>query len=142
MSRKIFVFFRLIVLPEVVSRRVRYLCFQDCAVFYADALQHTATQCNTLQHIATRCNALQHTATHCNTLQHIAMHCNTLQHTATHCFTPVAGSIFGPLSQTHFFKSEFRNGKISKSCFVFQVIQVISSAKFSSAEEVELSFIS
>jgi len=26
-------------------------------------------------------NALQHTATHCNTLQHTATHCNTLQHT-------------------------------------------------------------
>ena len=41
-----------------------------------------------------------------------------------------------------FCKNEFKNGQISKSCFVFQVILVISSAKFSSAEEVDLSFIS
>ena len=27
--------------------------------------------------------ALQHTATHCNTLHYTAPHCNTLQHTAT-----------------------------------------------------------
>jgi len=75
-----------------------------------DALQHTATQCNTLQHTTTHCNTLQHTATHCNTLQHTATHylaarqkiegglvrgwrhiltrCNTLQHTATRCNTP------------------------------------------------------
>jgi len=54
----------------------------------------------------------------------------------------VAGSIFGPLSQNHFSESELKNGQISKSSFVFQVIQVISSAKFFSAEEVDLSFIS
>jgi len=59
-----------------------------------------------------------------------------------HTMTPVAGSIFGPLSQTHLSKSEFKNGHISRFCFVFQVIQVISSAKFFSAEEVDLSFIS
>jgi len=53
---------------------------------------------------------------------------------------PVAGSIFGPLSQTHISKSEFKNGHISRFCSVFQVIQVISSAKFFSAEEVDLSF--
>jgi len=58
-----------------------------------------------------------------------------------HSVTPVAASIFGPLSQTHFSKSEFKNGQISKSCFVFQVIQVISSGKFFSAEEGDLSFI-
>jgi len=34
-------------------------------------------------------------------------------------FTPVAGSIFGPLSQTHFSKSEFKN-KIS-SCALFDI---------------------
>ena len=80
------------------------------------ALQHTATHCNTLQYTATQCNALQRTATHCNTLQRTATHCNThvthmdcnttdfwlrmswllmrrlvtvitLQHTATHCDT-------------------------------------------------------
>jgi len=56
--------------------------------------------------------------------------------------TPVAGSIFGPLSQTHFSRSEFKNGRISGFCFVFQVIQVISLGKFFSAEEVDLSFIS
>ena len=44
--------------------------------------------------------------------------------------TPVAGSIFGPLSHTHLSKSEFKNGLISKSCFVFQVIQVFLSRKF------------
>ena len=63
-----------------------------------NALQHTATHCNTLQHAATHCNTLQYlhshlmksccvslllcTSTHCNTLQHTAMHCNTLQHAA------------------------------------------------------------
>ena len=48
------------------------------------------------------CNALQHTATHCNTLQRICVQsrrigalyivvtrCNTLQHAATHCNTPM-----------------------------------------------------
>jgi len=68
---------------------------------YNNALQHTATNCNTLQqtatHTATPCNtrqhtatyysALQHTATHCNTLQHTTTHYSTLQHTATHCNT-------------------------------------------------------
>jgi len=54
--------------------------------------------------------------------------------------TPVAGSIFGPLSQTHISKSEFKNGHISRFCSVFQVIQVISSPKFFSAEEVDFSF--
>jgi len=56
--------------------------------------------------------------------------------------TLVAGSILGPLSQTHFSKSEFKNGHISRFCFVFQVFQVISSGKFFSAEEVDFSFIS
>jgi len=56
------------------------------------------------------------------------------------CVTPVAGSIFRPLSQTHISKSEFKNGHISRFCSVFQVIQVISSAQFFSAEEVDLSF--
>ena len=54
--------------------------------------------------------------------------------------TPVAGSIFRPLSQTHISKREFKNGHISRFCSVFQVIQVISSAKFFSAEELDLSF--
>ena len=49
-------------------------------------------------------------------------------------FTPVAESIF------HNSKREFKNGHISRFCSVFQVIQVISSGKFSSAEEVDLSF--
>jgi len=47
--------------------------------------------------------------------------------------TPVAWSIFRPLSQTHISKSEFKNGHISRFCSVFQVIQVISSARFLSA---------
>jgi len=59
-----------------------------------------------------------------------------------HGLMPVAGSIFGPLSQTHFTKSEFKNGHISRFCFIFQVIQVISLGKFSFAEEVDFSFIS
>jgi len=33
------------------------------------------------------------------------------------CVTPVAGSIFGPLSQTHFSKSEFKN-EISSSALL------------------------
>jgi len=51
-----------------------------------NALQHTATHCNTTAthynslRDTERCNALQHTATHCNTLQHTATHCNILQH--------------------------------------------------------------
>jgi len=46
------------------------------------------------------------------------------------CLAPVAGSIFRPLSQTHICKREFTNGRISRFCFVFQVIQVISSGEF------------
>jgi len=53
---------------------------------------------------------------------------------------PVVGSIFRPLSQTHISKRELKNGHISRFCSVFQVIKVISSAKFFSAEEVDLSF--
>ena len=76
-----------------------------------EALQHTATHCNTLQHTYTPLQhtlqhttrdrkpflfylvvnhfspTLQHTATHYYTRQHTATHCNTLQHTATHCNT-------------------------------------------------------
>jgi len=52
-----------------------------------NALQRTATQCNTLLHIAAHCNTLQHTATHCNTMPYTATHCNTLQHAATRCNT-------------------------------------------------------
>jgi len=65
-----------------------------------------------------------------------------MSHLAMKSLTQVAGLIFGPLFQTHFSKSEFKNGHISRFCFVFQVIQVISSGKFFSAEEVDLSFIS
>jgi len=54
--------------------------------------------------------------------------------------TPVAGSIFRPLSQAHISKREIKNGHISRFCSVFQVIQAISSGKFFSAEEVDLSF--
>jgi len=54
--------------------------------------------------------------------------------------TPGAGSIFRSLSQTHISKSEFKNGHISIFCSVFQIIQVISSEEFFSAEEVDLSF--
>jgi len=54
-----------------------------------DALQHTATHCNTLQYTATYCNTLQHM--HISMCVHDIfihmMHCNTLQHTATHCNT-------------------------------------------------------
>ena len=53
---------------------------------------------------------------------------------------PVAGSIFRPLSQTHMSKREFKNGHIARFCFVLQIIQVISSVKFFSAEEFDLSF--
>jgi len=52
-----------------------------------DALQHTATHCNTLQRTATHRNAPQRTATHRNAPQRTAAHCNALQHTATHCNT-------------------------------------------------------
>ena len=56
------------------------------------------------------------------------------------CITPVAGSIFRPLSQTHISKREFKNRIISSFGSIFHVIQVISSGKVFSAEEVELSF--
>jgi len=49
---------------------------------------------------------------------------------------------FRTISQTHISKREFNNGHISRFCSVFQVIQVILSTKFFSAEEVDLSFIS
>jgi len=52
--------------------------------------------------------------------------------------TLVAGSFFWPLSQTHISKREFKDGHISRFCTFFQVIQVISSGKFFSAEEVDL----
>jgi len=81
----------------------------------SEALQHTATHCNTLQHTATHCYTLQHTATHCNTLQHTAIpnavthystsqrcstkHCNSLQLTATHCHSGFAHSESFPLSE-------------------------------------------
>ena len=45
--------------------------------------------------------------------------------------TPVAGSNFGPLSQTHFSKSEFKNSHISRFCFVYEVLHVMSLGKFS-----------
>jgi len=45
-----------------------------------------------------------------------------------------------PLSQTHVSKRELKNGNISRFCSVFQVIQIIWSARFFSAEEVDLSF--
>jgi len=61
------------------------------------ALQHTASYCNTLQHTATHCNSslqqprslrhVKHTATRCTTLQHTATHCSTLRHSAPHCNT-------------------------------------------------------
>jgi len=54
--------------------------------------------------------------------------------------TPVAGSIFRPLSLTQKSGSEFSDGHIPRFCSVFEVIQVISSAKFFLAEEVDLSF--
>ena len=51
-----------------------------------------------------------------------------------------AGSIFRPLSQTYISECEFKNGHISRFCSVFKVIQVISSVKFFSTEEIDLSF--
>ena len=63
-----------------------YVCIQ------CNKLQLIATHCNTPQQAVDELianasvpvvNALQHTATHCNTLQHTATHCNLLQHTAT-----------------------------------------------------------
>jgi len=41
----------------------------------------------------------------------------TAKHISYHSITPVAGSIFGPLSQTHFSKSEFKN-EISSSALL------------------------
>ena len=100
-----------------------------------DALQHTATHCNTLaihcntlQCLATRgithfhtiCmyfydlisekDALQHTTTHCNTL---ATYCNTLQHTATRGMTHfhVTGVCFS-IRQKCVFKNESRHTRL------------------------------
>jgi len=53
---------------------------------------------------------------------------------------PIAISIFGPLSQTHFPERSRTAISPSRFGFVFQVIQVISSGKFFSAEKVDLSF--
>jgi len=64
------------------------------AKHHAEALQHTATDCNRLQQTATDCNIVQHPAPQCTTLHHTAKHCtklhtqcNTLHHTATYCTT-------------------------------------------------------
>ena len=56
--------------------------------------------------------------------------------------TPVAGSIFRPLSLNSKIRkwSEFIDGHIPRFCSIFQVIQVISLAKFFLAEEVDLRF--
>ena len=63
-------------------------------------------------------------------------------------FVPINGELinagswinFWTFSQTHISKSELKSAHISRFCTVFQVNQVISSAKFASAEEVDLSF--
>jgi len=75
-----------------------------------DALQHTATHCNTLEHYtlvlhfavmerqrlvgSLHCNTLQHTTTQVlhfavMELQRLvgSIHCHTLPHTVTHCHT-------------------------------------------------------
>ena len=49
---------------------------------------------------------------------------------------------FWTFSETHTSKSDLKNGHISRFCSVFQAVQVVSSAKFFSAEEVDISFIS
>jgi len=49
---------------------------------------------------------------------------------------------FGPLSRSSNFEPGFKNSHISRFCLFFQVIHVILSGKFHSAEEVDLSFIS
>jgi len=74
----------------------RHFTTRQRTATHCSTLQHT-TQCNTLQHTARHScmrqdisllgNALQHTATHCNTLQHTATHCSTLHHNATQCNT-------------------------------------------------------
>jgi len=50
--------------------------------------------------------------------------------------TPVAGSIFGPLSQTHFSKRDFKYGHISRSYFVPNPSNLVG--KVYSAEEREI----
>ena len=51
-----------------------------------DALQHTATNCNTLQHTATHCNTRTAScATWC--IHSDVTYCNTLQHATTHIYT-------------------------------------------------------
>jgi len=49
---------------------------------------------------------------------------------------------FRPLPQRNSSKSDFKDSHISRFCFIFQVIQVISLGKFCSGGEVDLSFIS
>jgi len=72
----------------------------------------------------------------CSKMEIIMFHKNQMGST----IPPEAKSIFRPLFQTHISKREFENGHISRFFSVFQVIPVISSGKFYSAEEVDLSF--
>ena len=48
----------------------------------------------------------------------------------------------GPLARSSNSEPDFNNGHISRFCFVFQVIQVITSEMICTAEEVDRSFIS
>jgi len=76
-----------------------FLCRDEPAKHHErvrEALQHTATHCNTLQHTATRSDTplndhliMREFVRHRNALQHTTTHCDTLQHTATHCNTPL-----------------------------------------------------
>ena len=59
--------------------------------FSTSTLQHSTLQHppSTLCHSCSRCwarNALQHTATHCNTLQHTLQHPSTLCHSCSRCW--------------------------------------------------------
>ena len=54
---------------ELVLVNFQSLEESDLLLFPVEALQHTATHCNTLQHTATHCTTLHHTATPYSTLQ-------------------------------------------------------------------------
>jgi len=54
------------------------------------------------------------------------------------CVTPAAGSIFGPLSQTHFSKSEFKNEIPSSALLDIQMTLLCACEVDSFIPELEL----
>jgi len=54
----------------------------QCVAVPALSLPVSLLALDAMQHSATLCNTPQHSATHCSTMQHNAARCSTLQHTA------------------------------------------------------------